>query len=65
MTQVAQLPERIARLVEGKPYQTDGVGLSGSQIRIYDGCVLKIAAERHVGDVRCCMEACERIKAME
>ena len=45
MTQCAQLPERIARIVEGKPYRTDGIGLSGSQVRIYDDCVLKIAAD--------------------
>ena len=36
------LPERIQKRIEGKPYTTDGTGLSGSEILIFDDCVLKI-----------------------
>lgn len=36
------LPPAIARLTQDKPYQTDEIGRSGSEVRIYDDMVLKI-----------------------
>ena len=36
------LPESVRRGVEGKPFTVDDVGRSGSQIFIFDDCVLKI-----------------------
>ena len=42
MTKRAPLPEAIARPVDGKAYRLDGLGMSGSQVRLYDEHVLKI-----------------------
>lgn len=36
------LPEELRRLVENKPFQRDEVGRSGSEVRLYEDCVLKI-----------------------
>ena len=36
------LPENIKKLIYGKPYKTDDVGLSGSKIFMFDDYVLKI-----------------------
>ena len=36
------LPENIRKLIEGKPYKTDDIGMSGSKIFVFDDCVLKI-----------------------
>ncbi|MBR5712378.1 MAG: aminoglycoside 3'-phosphotransferase [Lachnospiraceae bacterium] len=38
-------PEQIRKMVEGKPYETDDMGKSGSEVLIYDDCVLKIEKE--------------------
>ena len=43
---INSMPESIRQLIEGKPYETDGMGLSGSQVRIYDDSVLKIEKEQ-------------------
>ncbi len=40
------LPENIKKLIDGKPYKTDDVGLSGSQIFVFDDYVLKIETVR-------------------
>ena len=40
------LPESIRSLTEGKPYETNDFGKSGSLVRIYDDFVLKIEEER-------------------
>ena len=40
------LPESIRSLTEGKPYETDDFGKSGSLVRIYDDFVLKVEKER-------------------
>ena len=45
------LPERIKALTTDKPFTVDGVGLSGSEVRIYEDMVLKIEP---------CSEAAER-----
>ena len=36
------IPENIRRLIDGKIYDSDGIGMSGSQIMIFDDSVLKI-----------------------
>lgn len=36
------LPNGIFEIVQGKPYINTNVGLSGAEVRVYDGCVLKI-----------------------
>ena len=43
---INNLPEAIRQLIEGKPYETDDMGRSGSQVRIYDDAVLKIEKEQ-------------------
>ena len=40
------LPEQIRKMVEGKTYESDEVGCSDSQVRIYDEFVLKIEKEK-------------------
>ena len=40
------IPESIRRRVGGKPYVTDGIGMSGAKILVYDDCVLKIVGCR-------------------
>jgi len=40
------LPENIKKLIDGKPYKTDNVGLSGSKIFVFDDYVLKIETVR-------------------
>lgn len=36
------IPETINKLIQGQPYTTDSIGLSGSQVLIFPDCVLKI-----------------------
>lgn len=36
-----QLPESIRKITDGKPFTADSTGMSGSQVLIYDGMVLK------------------------
>lgn len=40
------LPEAIRQRISGKAFQTDGVGMSGAQVMVFDDCVLKIAPYR-------------------
>lgn len=40
------IPENIRRLIDGKTYDTDDIGMSGSQIMIFDDSVLKIVKYR-------------------
>ena len=40
------LPENIRNLIDGKPFKTDDIGRSGSQIFVFDDCVLKIVEVR-------------------
>ena len=40
------IPENIRRLIDGKTYDSDGIGMSGSQIMIFDDSVLKIVKYR-------------------
>ena len=40
------LPENIRKLIDGKPFKTDDIGRSGSQIFVFDDCVLKIVELR-------------------
>lgn len=40
------IPERIRQMIAGKPYVTDGVGMSTAQVMVFDDCVLKIAPYR-------------------
>lgn len=48
----AELPEKIRRLTENKPFKTDSIGMSGAQVLIYDNMVLKIESlsERTASD---------------
>lgn len=50
----ANLPEGIRRLIAGKPYRMDDMGMSGSRIMLFDDCVLKIVryGERNAETVR-------------
>ena len=41
-----QIPEAIRRLTAGKPYHADEIGMSGSQILLFDDMVLKIVKDR-------------------
>ncbi len=45
-----KLPESISRLIEGKQYSIDDVGMSGSQILVFDDAVLKIVKCRKEND---------------
>ena len=36
------LPHNIQKLIEGKPYKVDGIGMSGSHVFVFDDCVLKV-----------------------
>ena len=36
------LPNKIAALIKDRAYSVDNVGLSGSAVRVYDDCVLKV-----------------------
>ena len=40
------VPDSIQKLINGKPYEADGIGLSGSQILLFDDMVLKIVKYR-------------------
>lgn len=40
------IPENIKRLIDGKPYASDDIGMSGSQIMVFDDSVLKIVKNR-------------------
>ena len=40
------IPESIRQRIDGKAYRTDGIGLSGAQVLVFDDCVLKIAPVR-------------------
>lgn len=40
------IPENIKRLIDGKNYDADNIGMSGSQIMIFDDMVLKIVKYR-------------------
>lgn len=40
------IPENIRRLIDGKTYDSDDIGMSGSQIMIFDDSVLKIVKYR-------------------
>ena len=43
---MTNLPERIQEMVSGHPYVCDRIGCSGSEIRLYDGMVLKNGPRR-------------------
>lgn len=43
---INNLPESIRNLTEGKPFETNDFGKSGSLVRIYDDFVLKVEKER-------------------
>lgn len=43
---LSSVPESIRQRISGKAYQTDETGLSGSQIAVFDDCVLKIVPYR-------------------
>lgn len=45
-----KLPESISRLIAGKQYSIDDVGMSGSQIMVFDDTVLKIVKCRKEND---------------
>lgn len=45
-----KLPESISRLIAGKQYSIDDVGMSGSQIMVFDNAVLKIVKCRKEND---------------
>ena len=45
-----KIPDSIRRLIEGKPYTTDEIGMSGSKIMIFDDSVLKIVNYRKEND---------------
>ena len=45
-----KLPESISRLIKGKQYSIDDVGMSGSQILVFDDAVLKIVKCRKEND---------------
>lgn len=45
-----KLPESISRLISGKQYSIDDVGMSGSQILVFDDAVLKIVKCRKEND---------------
>lgn len=44
------IPENIRRLIDGKPYDSDDIGMSGSQIMIFDDSVLKIVKYRKANE---------------
>ena len=46
MNDSVSLPESIRRLISGKEYQANDVGMSKAQIRVFDDCVLKIEKYR-------------------
>ncbi len=48
------IPEGIRRLIAGKPYRVDDMGMSRSRIMLFDDCVLKIVryGESHAETVR-------------
>lgn len=63
----AILPEKIKRLTAGKAYAMDTVGMSGSQVRVFDDRVLKIEKCRKENDetVRMMRWLCGRIPVPE
>ena len=42
MSEIVSLPDSIRRLISGKACQTNNIGMSGAQVRVFDDCVLKI-----------------------
>lgn len=44
------IPETIQRMIAGKEYSTDAIGLSDAQVTVFDDCVLKIAPYRKKND---------------
>ena len=46
MNELNNLPESIRRFTEGKPYDANDLGKSGSSVRIYNKFVLKVEQER-------------------
>ena len=46
MNMINNLPESIRSFTEGKPFETNDFGKSGSLVRIYDDFVLKVEKER-------------------
>lgn len=48
--EVTKLPDEIKRLTAGKKYMSDDMGMSGSQIMIFDDTVLKIEKYREEND---------------
>ena len=63
----AILPEKIKRLTAGKAYAMDTVGMSGSQVMVFDDRVLKIEKCRKENDetVRMMRWLCSRIPVPE
>ncbi|MCR5136519.1 MAG: aminoglycoside 3'-phosphotransferase [Oscillospiraceae bacterium] len=44
--ELTHVPENIKRLTDGKPYETDDTGMSGSRVMLFGDCVLKIVKSR-------------------
>ena len=40
-----KLPDKIEKIIEGKPYTIDDIGMSGNQVLIFEDMVLKIEAD--------------------
>ena len=55
-----KLPENIKKLIAGKEYKTDDIGMSKASVKVYDDCVLKIANKSKHND-----ETIEVMKWME
>ena len=55
-----KLPENIKKLIAGKDYKTDDIGMSKASVKVYDDCVLKIANKSKHND-----ETIEVMKWME
>ncbi len=41
-----EIPDNIQKLIDGKPYTSDAIGMSGSKIMIFDNSVLKIVKKQ-------------------
>lgn len=46
MPRPLRVPDSIQKLINGKPYEADGIGMSGSKILLFDDMVLKIVRYR-------------------
>lgn len=46
MPRPLRVPDSIQELINGKPYEADGIGMSGSKILLFDDMVLKIVRYR-------------------